>query len=92
MVEKLSDYTYRLRLPKTLKRLHPVFHAVLLEKVKVAKSGADDEFRDRLFLPGDDELPGPIFEEPTVVPASKKARQVPVPATLPAAASYSFGS
>ena len=70
--KKLSDYTYRLKLPKSMSRLHPVFHAVLLKRVPGAKDTAkEDEFRDRLFLEGD--ISTPVEEEP--------AQEVMEPAT-----------
>ena len=43
---------YRLKLPASMKRLYPVFHAVLLEKYKggAVEEQEPDEFQDRLFL------------------------------------------
>ena len=78
VVKKLSPYTYRLKLPVSMKRLHPVFHAVLLSRSKDEAVSAEnlDEFRDRLSLEGDESLPLPVFEQEVktkVVPAKLSA-------------------
>ncbi len=53
MLEVCSEYTYRLELPASLKRLFPVIRASLLFRSKdegMAVLSQEDEFQDRLFL------------------------------------------
>ena len=47
VVERMSEYTYRLHLSGKLKKVHPVFHAVMLKK---CVSGDDEEFAGRSQL------------------------------------------
>ena len=47
VLEKRSEYTYKLELKGKLKRLHPVFHALMLKKFQEDSSG---EFAGRLTL------------------------------------------
>ena len=47
VLERRSEYTYRLKLTGKLKRVHPVFHAVMLKRT-VADDQGDFEGRDEL--------------------------------------------
>ena len=54
VLEVCSEYTYRLDLPTSLKRLFPIFHASLLfrrqDEAMVLLESEKDEFQERLFL------------------------------------------
>jgi hypothetical protein len=50
VVQKLSEYTYKLQLPKSMSRLHPVFHVSLLWK----EIPEEDHLKGRLTSNRDD--------------------------------------
>jgi hypothetical protein len=53
VVQKLSEYTYKLQLPKSMSRLHPVFHVSLLWK----EIPEEDHLKGRLTSNRDDSIP-----------------------------------
>jgi hypothetical protein len=64
VVERCSEYTYRLELTGKFRRMHPVFHAVMLKRAHVA---TEEEFPGRATLVADLQSGGEVstvVEEP----------------------------
>ncbi len=70
--QKLSDYTYKLELPKSMSRLHPVFHVSLLWK----EIPEEDHLKGRLTSNRDTHVNENLEEEIITTTTEAKAAEV----------------
>ena len=58
ILERIGEVSYKLALPKAMRRIHPVFHVSLLKRFKASVSGGESRPPMPLF----EDVGGPVFE------------------------------